>query len=89
MGEKKKETTKCDKRIVICNVGVAQCENRTIKCEKKLKEPPNVTKIQSHVMFVLHNVRMKPSNVRKEKKEPPNMTIVLSNVMLELHNMRM
>ena len=48
-----------------------------------------MTKIQSHVMFVLHNVRMKPSNVRKEKKEPPNMTIVLSNVMLELHNMRM
>ena len=31
--EKKKGTTKCDKRIVTCDVGTTQCENRTIKCE--------------------------------------------------------
>ena len=33
----------------------------------KIKEPPNVTKAQSHVMLVLHNLRMVPSNVRKNK----------------------
>ena len=30
-------------------------------------EPPNVTKVQLHVMLVLHNVRMVLSNVRKNK----------------------
>ena len=36
MWEKKnKGTTKCDKRTVICDVGIAQCENETIKCEEK------------------------------------------------------
>ena len=48
-----------------------------------------MTKVQSHVMLVLHNVRMEPSNVRKKKREPPNVTKVLSNVILELHNVRM
>ena len=35
--------------------------------EKKKKEPVNVIKVQSHVMLVLHNVRMVPSNVGKNK----------------------
>ena len=48
----------------------------------------NVTKVQSHVMLVLHNVRMVPSNVRKKIKEPPNMTKVQSHMMLVLHNVR-
>ena len=30
-------------------------------------EPPNMTRVQSHVMLVLHKVRMVPSNVRKNK----------------------
>ena len=29
-------------------------------------KPPNVTKVQSHVMLVLHNMRMVPLNVRKK-----------------------
>ena len=33
---------------------------------KKIKEPPNVTKVLSNVMLELHNVRMKLSNVRKK-----------------------
>ena len=49
--------------------------------DKKIKEPPNVTKIQLHVMLVLHNVRLKLLNVKKKKKEPQNVTKVLSNVM--------
>ena len=37
MWEKKvKGTTKCEKRIVTCDVGIAQCEDGTIKCEKKV-----------------------------------------------------
>ena len=32
---------------------------------KKIKEPPNVTKVQSHVMLILRNVRMMLLNVRK------------------------
>ena len=39
----------------------------TIKCEKKIREPLNMTKVLSHVMFVLHNVKIIPSNVRKKK----------------------
>ena len=61
--KKNKGTTKRDKRIVTCNVGTAQCENETVKCEKKVGEPPNVTKELSHMMLELHNVRLKPSNM--------------------------
>ena len=63
--KKSKGTTQCDKRTVICNVGTAQCEDGTVKCEKKVREPPNVTKEVSYIMFKLHNVKIKPSNVRK------------------------
>ena len=39
-----------------------------------------------HVMLELHNVRMKPSNVRKKVRKPLNVRKELSHVMLELHN---
>ena len=56
---------------------------------KKNNELLNVTKVQSHVMLILHNVNMKQSIVRKKKKkEPPNVTKVLSNVTIEPSNMR-
>ena len=77
--KKKKGTTKSNKRIVTCDVGTAQCEDETVKCEKKNKRPPNVTKKLSYVMLELHNMRIKLSNVIKE----------LSHVILELHNVRM
>ena len=59
-----------------------------------------MTKELSHVMLELHNVRMKPSNMRKKIRKPSNVkkkTITYdsnitkepSNVMLELHNIRM
>ena len=45
MWEKKnKGTTEYDKITIIYDVGTAQCENETIKCEKKIKEPLNVRK---------------------------------------------
>ena len=59
-------TTKCEKRIVTYDVGAAQCDDGTVKCEKKVREPPNVTKKLSYVMLKSHNVRMKPSSVRKK-----------------------
>ena len=35
--------------------------------EKKIRKPLNVTKVQSHVMLVLPNVTIGPSNVRGKK----------------------
>ena len=34
------------------------CKDEIVKCEKKVREPPNVRKELSHVMLELHNVRM-------------------------------
>ena len=51
---------------VTCKVSATQYEDDTIKYEKKIKELLNVTKVQSHVMLVLRNVKMVPSNVRKK-----------------------
>ena len=43
-----------------------------------------------YVMLELHNMRMKPSNVREKKvREPPNVKKELSHVMLKLYNVRM
>ena len=39
---------------------------------EKKKELPNVTKVQLHVMLVLRNSRMIPSNVRKKIKKSLN-----------------
>ena len=59
-------TIECDKSTITCDVGTTQYEDGTVKCEKKVNEPPNVRKELSHMMLVLHNVRMKSSNVRKK-----------------------
>ena len=65
------------------------CENGIVKCEKKVREPPNMTKELSYVMLEPHNVMMELSNVKKKVKEPPNVRKELSHVILELHNVRM
>ena len=62
---KKKGTTKFDKRIITYDVRTTQCEDGTVKYEKKVREPPNVTKELSHVMKPSH-VRMESSNVRRK-----------------------
>ena len=56
--------------------------------KEKIRELPNVTKVQSHVILVLYNVRMIPSNVRKKIIKLPNVTKVQSHVMLALYNIR-
>ena len=43
----------------------------------------------SHVMLERHNMRMKPSNVRKKSKRTTQCEKKMSHVMLELHNVRM
>ena len=47
--KKGKETTKCEKRTVTCDIRTAQSEDGSVKCEKKVREPPNVIKKLSHV----------------------------------------
>ena len=56
------------------------------KKKKNKKEPLYMTKELSNVILELHNMIIKPSNVRKKIREPPNVRKELSNVMLELHN---
>ena len=52
--KKSKETTQCEKRTVTCDIEIAQCEDETVKYEKKVREPLNVTKELSYVMLELH-----------------------------------
>ena len=66
MWEKSKGTTKCEKITVTCDIGTAQYEDGTVKCMKKVRELPNVRKELSYMLLELHNMRMKPSNVRKK-----------------------
>ena len=42
--KRSKGTTKCEKRTVTCDIGTTQYEDGTVKCEKKVREPPNVRK---------------------------------------------
>ena len=42
--KKSKGTTKCEKRIITCDVGTAQYKDGTVKCEKKVRKPPNEQK---------------------------------------------
>ena len=53
-------------KTVTCDVGIAQCEDETIKYEKKVREPPNVKKELLYVMLELHNVMIEPLNMRKK-----------------------
>ena len=40
--KKSKRIAQREKRTVTYDVGTAQYEDETIKCEKKVREPPNV-----------------------------------------------
>ena len=70
--KKNKRTTECKKRTIICDVGTIHCDDGTVKCEKKVREPPNVTKRtitcdknRADAMLVLLNMIIEPSNLRK------------------------
>ena len=87
--KKIKEPPNSDKRTVTCNVGIAQCEDETVKYKKKkVREPPNVRKELLHAILELHNVGIKLPNMKKKIREPPNERKELSHVIFELHNVR-
>ena len=54
-------------KTVICNVETTQCEDKIVKCEKKVNESPNVTKELLYVMLEPHNLRIESLNIRKKK----------------------
>ena len=53
MREKSKETSKCEKITVTYDVGIAQCEDETVKYEKKKSK--GTTKCEKRI--VTHNIR--------------------------------
>ena len=89
MWEKKKGTTECDKRIVKYDVEIAQCEDGTVKYEKKSK---GTTKCKKRTVICDVGIaQCKDETVKCEKKvrEPPNVRKELLHVILELHNVKM
>ena len=58
-----------------------------MKCEKKIREPPNVRKT---ITCDVGTAKCEDCTVKCEKKvrKPPNKRKELSHVMLELHNVR-
>ena len=64
--KKSKGITKYEKKTVTCDVGTTQYEDGIVKCEKKVRELPNVRKELLHVMLELHNMRMKLSYIGKK-----------------------
>ena len=64
MWEKSKGTTKCEKRIVTCDIRTAQCADRIVKCNKRTV---TCDKNRADAMLVLLNITMELSNLRKNK----------------------
>ena len=76
--------------LVTYDIRIAQCDNRTVKYEKKkIREPLNVIKIQLYIMLVLSNLTIKTVKCEKKIKEPSNVIKVQSYMMLALPNMTM
>ena len=51
MWEKSKGTTKCEKRTITCGIGTTQYKDESVKCDKKVRELPNVRKKLSHAVL--------------------------------------
>ena len=67
--KKSKGTTKCEKRIVTCDIGTTQCEDETVKCEKKtITRTVTCDKNRTNAMLVLLNITVELSNLREKKK---------------------
>ena len=86
--KKIKEPLYVIKKIVKCNIGTAQCDNGTVKCEEKKKE---TTKCDKRIVKCdVGTVQCEDGTVKCEKKvrEPPNVKKELSHVILVLCNVR-
>ena len=44
MRKKVRESSNVTKKTITCDIEIAQCEDGIVKCEKKVRKPPNVTK---------------------------------------------
>ena len=78
-------------KIITCDVETTQCDDGTVEYEKKVREPPNVTK-KLTITCEVGTVQCEDETVKCEKKKirkPHNVRKELSHVMLELHNMSM
>ena len=86
---KNKGTTECDKSTVTCDVGTAQYENDTIKCEKKNKGTTKCDK--STVTCDVDIVQCEDGTIKYKKKirELLNVIKVQSHVMLVLRNVKL
>ena len=90
MWEKSKETTQCDKRTVICDIGTTQCVDRIVKFEKKKSK--GIAKLEKKTITCnVETAQCKDRTVKCEKRvrEPLNMRKELLYVMLVMHNVRM
>ena len=89
MWKKSKETVKCEKKIITCDVGTTQYKDGTIKCEEKSKGTTQREK--RTVTYDVGTAQCEDRTVKYEKKvrELPNVTTELSYVMLKPHNVRM
>ena len=78
MWEKSKETTKCEKKTVICDIKTTYYEDRTVKCDKRT------------LICDIETAQCDDGTVKCEKKvrEPPNVRKELSYLILELHTVK-
>ena len=66
--KKKKKTkgiTKCDKRKVTSDIGIAQCEDRMIKCEKK-KNKGTIECDKSTVIYDISTAQYKDETIKNK-----------------------
>ena len=86
MWEKIKRITKCDKRTVTCDVGIAQYENEIIKCEKKGK---GTIKCDNRTVTCKVGTAQCEDEIVKCEKKSKETTECDKYVRLELQNVRM
>ena len=88
MRKKSKETTKCEKRIITCDVRTAQCEDEAVKYKKKNK---GTAKCEKRIVTCdVRTAQCENETIKCEKKirEPSNVIKELSYVIVEPHNVR-
>ena len=87
MRKKNKRTTEYDKSTITCNIGTAQCENNTIKCEKK----GTIKCDKSTVTCNVGTTQCEDDTIKCEKKNKRTTKCgkIQSHVMLVLYNVRM
>ena len=67
MWEKSKRTIKCEKSTVTCDIGTAQYEDETVKCEKKSKGTTQCDK--RTVIYDVGTAQYENEIVKCEKKK--------------------